>query len=100
MNQSNCEGEIEVFRLTPEKEKFYLYAEATRKVGTNQTGIKYYTTNKLKYVGQYIRDYRTNTGDGGYFWAIFKDGDVENRVDYSYAGNTCFIQVEKEETSV
>ena len=85
--------EIEVFRLTPIKDKSYFYAEATRKTGI-YPNIKYYTNNKLKYVGQYIRDYRTNTGDGGYFWAIFKDGDVENRVDYSYEGNTCFIEVD------
>jgi hypothetical protein len=90
--------EIEVFRLTPKpmEDKTYFYAEATRKTGTYQSGMKYYTTNKLKYVGKFIRDYRTNTGDGGYFWAIFKDGDVENRVDYSYEGNTCFIEVEKD----
>lgn len=87
--------EIEVFRLTPIKDKSYFYAEATRKTGT-YPNIKYYTNNKLKYVGQYIRDYRTNTGDGGYFWAIFKDGDVENRVDYSYEGNTCFIELDEE----
>ena len=90
MNQSNNE-EIEVFRLTPTKNKTYFYAEATRKTGT-YPNIKYYTSNNLKYVGEYIQDYRTNTGDGGYFWAIFKDGDVENRVDYSYEGNTCFIE--------
>ena len=87
--------EIEVFRLTPIKDKSYFYAEATRKTGI-YPNIKYYTNNKLKYVGQYIRDYRTNTGDGGYFWAIFKDGDVENRVDYSYEGNTCFIELDEE----
>ena len=90
MNQE----EIEVFRITPIKDKNYFYAEATRKTGTFQSGMKYYTTNKLKYVGTFIRDYRTNTGDGGYFWAIFKDGNVENRVDYSYEGNTCFIELD------
>lgn len=52
------------------------------KTGT-YPNIKYYTNNKLKYVGQYIRDYRTNTGDG----------DVENRVDYRYEGNSCFIEL-------
>ena len=83
-------SEIEVFRLTPIKGKSYFYAEATRK--TSYPNIKYYTSNQLKYVGEYIQDYRTNTGDGGYFWAIFKDGDIENRVDYSYEGNTCFIE--------
>lgn len=90
MNQSN--KEIEVFRLVPIKGQMYFYTEATRKEGTYQTGVKYYTINKLKYVGEYIRDYRTNSGDGGSFWSIFKDGDVENRVDYSYEGNTCFIE--------
>ena len=86
--------EIEVFRLVPIKGKMYFVAEATRKEGTYQTGIKYYTNNKVKYVGEYIRDYRTNCGDGGIFWSIFRDGDVENRVDYSWQGNTCFIEVD------
>ena len=55
--------EVEVFRLTPMEDKSYFYAEATRKTGTYQSGMKYYTTNKPKYVGKYIADYRTNTGN-------------------------------------
>jgi hypothetical protein len=38
MNQE----EMEVFRLTPIKDKHYFYAEATRKTGTYQSGMKYY----------------------------------------------------------
>ena len=45
--------EIEVFRLTPIKDKSYFYAEATRKTGI-YPNIKYYTNNKLKYVGKFI----------------------------------------------
>ena len=52
--------EIEVFRITPMEDKSYFYAEATRKTGTHQTGMKYYTTNKLKYVGKFIRNSSLN----------------------------------------
>jgi hypothetical protein len=84
--------EIQVFKITPIKDKNYFYAEATRK-----TGIEYYTTNNLKYVGKYIGNYRSD--DGGRFWSIFKDGDIENRVDYSCEGKTCFVEFDEKQIS-
>ena len=89
--QTNMCEEIEVYRLTPKKGILYFHAEATRKTG-KYPNEKYFTTNRLQYVGEYVTGYRTNSGDGGFFWDIFNDDGVEKRVYYSYEGNTCFFE--------
>ena len=82
----------EVFRLTPKLGKCYMYAEATTRQGSYPTQ-KYFTTNELQYVGvfkehlQYgYRDYATHIG-------VFDNYGTEVRVNYSYEGNTCFIEI-------
>lgn len=88
-------GETEVFRLTPEIGKCYEHAEATRReyIGGGQS--RYYTTNEPKYVGEFMKTLRYGYGDGGTVISHFLDSKTvtENKVDYSYAGDTCFREV-------
>jgi hypothetical protein len=86
-------NEIEVFRITPEEGKCYEHIEATRSQYIGAGNRRYFSTNQPRYVGRFIRHESQGYGDGGHSWDIFKDGGEENRVDYSYEGNTCFIEV-------
>jgi hypothetical protein len=45
------------------------------------------------YVGKCIGTFRDGYGDGANSWSIFNDNGIENRVDYSYEGETSFIEV-------
>ena len=88
--------ETEVFSLTPEVGRCYEYAEATRQVG-RYPNTKYFTTNPLRYVGQYVR---RNVCMGGYQTpdggceSIFQDNNGrEQSVYHSYDGKTCFREV-------
>jgi hypothetical protein len=88
-------GRVEVFRQTPKVGKFYEYAECTEKIGSYSNGNqRYFTTNPLRYVGEYIRHEQCGGGDGADHWAIFDDDNgKEIRIEYSYEGNTCFKEV-------
>ena len=85
-------GEIEVFRISPEEGKCYEHIEATRLQYIGAGKSRYFSSNQPRYVGKFIRKER-GYGDGGKAWAIFNDNDRENRVEYSYEGNTCFTEV-------
>ena len=87
-------GETEVFAISPELGKCYKHAEATRKTGINPNE-KFYSTNTPRFVGRFIREERYGYGDGGSYFAFFQDDSTgaENSVEYSYEGNTCFIEV-------
>ena len=85
--------EMEIFRTNPEEGKCYEHIEATR--SQHMRGMdnrRYFSTNQPRYVGKFIREERSGYGDGGQVWAIFNDNEKENRVKYSYEGNTCFIE--------
>ena len=86
-------NEIEVFRIKPEVDKCYEHIEATRSEYVGQGTYRYFSSNQPRYVGKFIRQERRGYGDGGEVWAIFNDNGRENRVDYSYEGNTCFTEV-------
>jgi len=76
----------EVFRLTPKLGKCYMYAEATSRQG-HWPREKYFTTNELQYVGVFkAHDYATHIG-------VFDNYGTEVQVNYSYEGNTCFIEI-------
>jgi len=77
--------ETEVYRLTPEKGKYYEYAECTRKEG-KWPNERYYTTNALEFVGKFIEHKSEGYRDNAHHWDIFENGMVR----YSYEGNTCF----------
>lgn len=79
--------EIEVFRITPELNKSYYYAECTRKEG-RFPNERYYTTNPLILAGKFIEHKSEGYRDNAHHWDIF-----ENRiVHYSYSGDTCFLE--------
>jgi hypothetical protein len=86
-------GEIEVFHNIPEEGKCYEHIEATRSQYIGAGNSRYFSSNQPRYVGKFIRKERRGYGDGGEVWAIFNDNGRENRVDYSYEGNTCFTEV-------
>ena len=86
-------GETEVFRIIPEVGKCYQHIEATRSVYIGNANHRYFSTNKPRYVGKFIRQVRQGWGDGMDVTDIFNDGINENRVEYSYEGFTCFIEV-------
>jgi len=87
------QGEIEVFRISPVEGKCYEHIEATRSQYIGGENRRYFSRNAPRYVGKFIKTLRYGYGDGGSVIAVFQDGPTENKVDYSYEGNTCFIEV-------
>lgn len=89
-------NEVEVFRLTPKEGKYYETAEATRRIG-DWDSMRYFTTNPVRYMGKFIRHERTGYHDASRSWAYFEDdnGNIIN-IEYSYEGNTCFREVNKD----
>jgi hypothetical protein len=87
-------AETEVYySIVPEVGHCYEYAEATRKQG-KYPNERYFTTNPLRYVGEFIRSVRGGNSEYGGFCAYFLDNHgKEQRVDYSYEGKTCFREV-------
>ena len=87
-------GEIEVFRIRTEVDKCYEHIEATRSEYLGGMGnFRYFSTNQPRYVGKFIRQERYGSGDGGEVIDVFSDNGKEVRVNYSYEGFTCFIEV-------
>jgi len=84
--------EIEVFRLMPEEGKNYMTAVFTRKEGKYPTE-KYYTTNSLVYVGTCVSTVRYGFGDGSSGSSFFSNNGKDVKVDYTYDGTTCFVEV-------
>lgn len=86
-------NEIEVFRLTPEKDKYYETTTYTHRIG-HFPNEKYYTVNKLRYVGKFIRHESCGYRDNAIHWDIFDNNGNEEIVNYTYEGTTCFIEVQ------
>jgi hypothetical protein len=84
--------EVEVFRCVPIINNYYETAHYTRVEG-KQPNQKYFTTNKLEYVGIYVREIRYGYGDGGSCHAVFNNNGVEKIVPYTYEGTTCFREI-------
>jgi hypothetical protein len=87
-------SEIVVINAKLEVGKTYKTVEITRKEGM-WPNEKCFTTNVPRYVGKYIETLREGGfGDGARIWSVFDDNGKINRVDYSYEGNTSFIESE------
>jgi hypothetical protein len=86
-------GEIEVFRISPKVDKCYEHIEATRSQYMGGGNHRYFSTNKPRYVGKFVKQMRQGYGNGGTVWDIFNQNGKENRVDYTYEGYTCFNEV-------
>lgn len=91
------EVEVEVFRLILEQGKYYETAEASRR-SEGYGPMRYFTTNPVRYVGKFLYHVRSGYGDGSKVWAYFEEDDGnKSEVEYSYEGNTCFIEVSKDD---
>jgi hypothetical protein len=89
------EDEEEVFRdVNPLVGRCYDHVEASRREGI-YPNIRYFAPSLNRvYVGRFVREERRGFGDGQQIYAIFVDNNgQERRVQYSYEGNTCFIEV-------
>jgi len=85
--------EEEVFRVNPVVGTCYDHVEATRRVG-RYPHIRYFAPSLNRvYVGRFVREERRGFGDGQQIYAIFVNNGQERRVQYSYGGDTCFIEV-------
>jgi hypothetical protein len=85
--------EEEVFRVNPVVGTCYDHVEATRRVG-RYPHIRYFAPSLNRvYVGRFVREERRGFGDGQQIYAIFVNNGQEQRVQYSYGGDTCFIEV-------
>ena len=91
--ENDASKEIEVYRLTKfDKEVHYAFAMRTRKEGRYPNEV-YYTTNPLMYVGKYIESERWGWGDGSGGAEYFDNNGKQERIEYDYEGNTCFVPV-------
>lgn len=88
------EGETEVFRITPKKDKCYLHAEYTRTTGTGRNQ-RYFTTAKPTYVGRFTDGWSWPQGAASNF--IDDSTEKKNTVHYTEEGKTCFIEVNCED---
>ena len=94
--RKNNNQEIEVYRDSPKPDKYYFTALYTRKEG-NWDNMRYFTTNQLIYAGKNNCCIREGWGDGATIYELFnQDGNIV-RINYTYEGTTCFIEVTEEE---
>lgn len=87
------EGETEVFRITTEIGKCYKHAESTRTKGVYPKERWFAPTNNVRYVGELVDIEKGGYGDNSWQTDRFRHNGTDIAVDYSYAGNTCFIEV-------
>jgi len=84
-------NEIEVFRLTPEKDKYYKTTTYTHRSG-QFPNHKYYTLNKLRYVGKFIRHESCGYHDNAIHWDIFDNNGIEEIIYYTYEGQPVLLK--------
>ncbi len=83
----------EVYRIMPEIGKFYATAEYTHKTGSfMDKNERFFATDAPRYVGKCIGTHSSGSGDGKETWSLFEDNGSVNRVEYSYAGRTSFLE--------
>ena len=88
--------ETQVYRLTPEAGKYYETAEYTRRKG-RWPNVVYYTTNKMQYVGKFVKHLQFGYHDSAIHIDIFDNNGEEIQLHYTYEGTTSFREVEKVE---
>lgn len=90
--------EYQVYRINPEKDKYYVTAEYTNKIGQYPKET-YFTNIKPIYVGKYFKEISTGFGDGKQtIYYFYNDiSHLVNKVWLSYEGTTCFAEVDSVE---
>lgn len=86
-------GEEEVFRITPVIGKFYKWAESTRRLGLWPNERRFAPIENVIYVGELVNISQGGNGDGSWRTDTFIHNGNETHVNYSYGGDTCFIEV-------
>ena len=84
-------NKVQVFRLTPEVNKYYMTTTWTEREG-KWPNEKYYSTNEIKYVGRFLRHVSHGYRDNASHMDIFDNNGVEEIVNYTYEGTTSFIE--------
>jgi hypothetical protein len=84
--------EEEIFLISPQLNKAYETAIYTRKTGIHPNQ-KYYTTNSVVYVGIMIKEVIYNHRDAFCGYVLFSKNGIEEKVEYTYEGTTCFREV-------
>lgn len=84
----------EVFRILDfNTNKQYEFAFYTQRTG-KWPDERYFTTNPLKFLGNYVRSERWGGwGDGSSGAEVFNNDGVITRIEYDYEGMTCFREV-------
>lgn len=83
---------IEMFRISPELNKYYEYAEYTIKDG-KFPNTRYFINSPPRYVGLFIKREEGGCGDGSWRIDYFQDNTKIIPIKYSYEGTTCFREV-------
>lgn len=84
---------VEVFRIIPEKDKYYYTTKFTKKIGSYPYERYFANSNSIRYVGKFVRLERGGYGDGGWTTAFFElNGHIEE-VNFDYEGTTSFIEI-------
>lgn len=91
-NKKNDNLEEEVFRISTQVNKAYETATYTRKTGT-YPNLRYYTTYPVVYVGIMVKEVTYNHRDASWGYVLFSKNGVEEKVEYTYKGTTCFREV-------
>ena len=90
---NKMEEMIEMFRITPELNKCYKYAEYKIKIG-KWPNERYYVITLPTYVGKFIRREEGGFGDSSWRRDYFQDENgIETIINYSYEGTTSFREV-------
>jgi hypothetical protein len=79
----------EMFRISPEVGKCYETAEYTSTTG-KWPNNRYFTTNPVRYVGEFVRHVSEGYRDNASHTDIFLLDGKEVFVHYTYEGTTCF----------
>lgn len=87
---SNVE-EIQVFRLLPQEGRYYKTTIITREVG-KWPNKKYYSTNKLIYVGKFVKNIFYGYHDDTELVNIFDNNGIKEYVRYADDGTTSFVE--------
>jgi hypothetical protein len=95
--QEEEEEEKEVFRITPNWTKYYLWVEYNRKIGNYPKERYFAPYKKTIYVGQLFKRDEGGFGDAGWRKDTFIYRDKTVVVSYSYEGRTCFVEVPEKE---
>jgi len=86
-------GRIEMFRISPQLDKYYEYAEYTMSEG-KYPNTRYFINSTPQYVGEFIKREEGGCGDGSWRIDYFRDDNMNIiPIKYTYEGTTCFREV-------